>query len=244
MNLAGSSAPLPGSRWKLQPCGTLCGYRMESPWRALSFAQAHFLQSNNWAKASLQLLEKWSVLDWPVWASCRRAHPTYQLYVRETMQYSSTLAWKAAVAKHTLPLCYLALCDAPSSQLRAAFKLNVAWASLLGHRDLLLLRCGFIRLGHIDHRPSRAAILRCIFCDRRYSSIHSHVVCRCSHFETCSRPCMPCDSLSILNVQPGAPLFEQVSLPAVSAPKLASSGPSRLQLRVVGSLGKAHVLTE
>ena len=176
----------------------------------LCFAQAHLLQSNNWAKASLQLLEKWSVLDWPVWASCRRAHPTYQLYVRETVQYSSTLAWKAAVAKHTLPLCYLALCDAPSSQLRAAFKLNMAWASLLGQRDLLLLRCGFIRLGHIDHRPSRAAILRCIFCDRRYSSIHSHVVCRCSHFETCRCPCMPCDSLSILNVQPGAPLFEQV----------------------------------
>ena len=38
------------------------------------FSAAHLLDSANWAKTSLNLLDDWIVLDWPIWSPYRRSY--------------------------------------------------------------------------------------------------------------------------------------------------------------------------
>ena len=158
------------------------------------FAAAHLLDSFNWAKTSLQLLEEWTVLDWPVWSTRKRRHDTYMAYVKDVVFQASLAKWKTQAQRHALPLKYLSLAQEPSTQVHDAFRLQLPWDTLLGHRDLLLLRCGFIMLGHLDCKPSKATVRHCIFCNKRYTSIYSHVVAAASKF----RPRGPAVALKIL----------------------------------------------
>ena len=170
------------------------------------FSAAHLLDSANWAKTSLNLLDDWTVLDWPVWSTCRRSHGKYSAYVKDVVYQVSLARWKTQVAKHVMPLKYLAIAQEPSAQVQDAFRLQLSWGTLVGHRDLLLLRCGFIMLGHVDFKPSRASVRHCIFCNKRYTGIYSHVVGRCEQVP-CRRPCNNLEDLAVL---PGDPRFADI----------------------------------
>ena len=67
----------------------------------------------------------------------------------------------------------------PTNLFRDAFKLGLTWATLVNQHALSKLRCGYIVLGHLEGRRTRAKIQHCIFCDRRYTAILFHAICRC-----------------------------------------------------------------
>ena len=71
------------------------------------------------------------------------------------------------------------------------------------YRDLLLLQCGFIILRYVDFKPSRASVRHCIFCNKRYTGIYSHVVGRCEQVPY-RRSCNILEDLAVL---PGDPRF-------------------------------------
>ena len=141
-----------------------------------------------------------------MWSTCRRSHGKYSAYVKDVVFQVSLARWKTQVAKHVMPLKYLSIAQEPSAQVQDAFRLQLPWGTLVGHRDLLLLRCGFIMLGHVDFKPSRASVRHCIFCNKRYTGIYSHVVGRCEQVP-CRRPCNNLEDLAVL---PGDPRFADI----------------------------------
>ena len=101
---------------------------------------------------------------------------------------------RAKVASHVSPLKYFSL---PPSDIQKTLQLKYTWDTLVGHRDFLLLRCGYIQLGHINFRPSYKASIRwCIFCGKRYSTIYAHVFSNCSALDT-ERALVPFPDLNL-----------------------------------------------
>ena len=79
------------------------------------FSTAHLLDSINWQKP-LNLLDEWTVLDWPVWSTCRRSHGMHSAYVKDVFFQVSLARWKPQLAKHVMPLKYLSVAQEPPAR--------------------------------------------------------------------------------------------------------------------------------
>ncbi|CAE8689424.1 unnamed protein product, partial [Polarella glacialis] len=120
-----------------------------------SFVAAHLSDGNTWAKRSRALLEQWEVQDWPAWLATRSSSTKYCTYVKGALAATCMRDWTPAVQKHVRPIPYLSLTTGPTTMLNDALRLRLAWAVLVGHRELIRLRCGLLRLSHVARKRSR-----------------------------------------------------------------------------------------
>ena len=125
--------------------------------------------------------------------------------------------WKSDVAGHLTPLPYTSISNAPCTHthLAEAMRARVSWKALVAQRCVMQLRCGYIQLGHVNGKPSKALVKWRIFCQRRYSSITTHVVCSCPGFRDAREDCilagLDCTTLSFLTVSPHHLGFEAIT---------------------------------
>ncbi|CAE8613108.1 unnamed protein product [Polarella glacialis] len=144
-----------------------------------SFVAAHLSDGNTWAKRSRSLLEQWEVQDWPAWLATRSSSTKYCTYVKGDLAATCMRDWTPAAQKHVRPLPYLSLTAGPTTMLNDALRLRLAWAVLVGHRELIRLWRGLLRLSHVARKRSQASIQFCIFCQCRFRNVYKHVVRDC-----------------------------------------------------------------
>ena len=119
-------------------------------------------------------------MDWPVWCSSQSRHGCYKMYVKKSLVDACIPEWKSSVARHLLPIPYLSIAVAPHNSVFEARGFKLSWNTLTGHLHLCRLRCGMMRLGHLNGRGSGAKVQQCILCNKRYTAVFSHVITSCS----------------------------------------------------------------
>ena len=127
------------------------------------FRSSHFSAAPNWALLSLKFLSEKQLLDWPIWMS-QSPRGTYKHYLEEAL---------------SRPVCF---------DLKEGLALHLPWDVVLCRRAVLQLRRGYISLGHLNGKKSKAQVQQCIFCGRRYSHVKLHVLCACTCFKDSANP--------------------------------------------------------
>ena len=183
------------------------------------FVQGHLSTADTWAKRSHLLLLRWGVMDWPVWAACKRGHCNYKTYVKETLFQASSVIRSEAYCSHRIPLPYCTLLvnsphSLPHSLCYTAFAARLPWHCLTGHHALSRLRSGMVHLGHLAGKFSQARVRTCISCNKRYTGMYWHVVCNCPTYCTARTACANArlnpSSLQILATTPDHPGFSSI----------------------------------
>ena len=155
------------------------------------FRSSHFSAAPNWALLSLKFLSEKQLLDWPIWMS-QSPRGTYKHYLEEAL---------------SRPVCF---------DLKEGLALHLPWDVLLSQRAVIQLRRGYISLGHLNGKKSKAQVQQCIFCGRRYSHVKLHVLCACTCFKDFRQPCathFPSGlDMSILNIPPSHPGYRPMAL--------------------------------
>ena len=114
----------------------------------------------------------------------------YKRYVRGMLARAQRTRLEAAVAMHRFPIAYGALVSQPCTMLKDALALRTPWKTLIGHRALIMLRCGYVVLGHVGGHQSQAKVQACVFFQRRCSNVVFHVVCSCGCFAALRQECL------------------------------------------------------
>ena len=154
------------------------------------FLSGHQSAASNWCKRSLENLSSQGILDWPLWVLAGKPRECYKRYVRGILARAERTRLEAAVATHRFPIAYGELVSQPCTMLKEALALRSPWKTLIGHRALIMLRCGYVALGHVGGHQSQAKVQACVFCQRRYSNVVFHVVCSCGCFAALRQECL------------------------------------------------------
>ena len=165
------------------------------------FKNAQASCAPSWVTKSAALLRQFGIPDWPGWMTEGMPSGSYKAYVRNLLVVSYIQDWRADVSAHVIPMPYLSVSSEPCSHLTKAFALR-----LVGQRCVMRLRCGYVCLGHVDGKVSKARVTWCIFCNRRYSSMFSHVACACPCLRQLRGECeirsLDCSTLLFLACEP------------------------------------------
>jgi len=145
------------------------------------FLLAHGDVGRTWAQASLDLILKWSLPDWPVWLLSHkgRSLEAYKADIRGRVDARCLAAWVAAAAQHVLPLPYTELRPVMSHDVRGALGSSLGWELLVAQRSLARLRGGFLSLGYVQGRQSWARRRSCVLCGALQSSLTFHILSAC-----------------------------------------------------------------
>ena len=179
-----------------------------------TFVSSHAHMGDAWAKSSLATLHAAGLLDWPVWLSDAPPECTYKTYVHKVLSARTSSVWTSSARNHKIPISYLDLTSVPSADLHLALRMGHSWSTLLGHSDLIRLRCGLLDLGHRDGQRSQAKSLQCIACSKYYTSPTLHLVCNCDYVsgprQQVSDMGVDCSTLLFLCTVPSDAHFPQV----------------------------------
>ena len=105
---------------------------------------------------------------------------------------------------------------APNWALLSLKFLSETLARLLSQRADIQLRRGYVSLGHLSGKKSKAQVQQCIFCGRRYSNVRLHVLCACTCFVNFRQQCTTHFSsgldidMSSLNIPPSHPGYRPI----------------------------------
>ena len=154
------------------------------------FLSGHQSAASNWCKRSLENLSSQGILDWPLWVLAGKPQECYKLYVRGILARAERTRLEAAVAMHRFPIAYGALVSQSCTMLKDALALRTPWKTLIGHRALIMLRCGYVALGHVGWHQSQAKVQACVFFQRQCSNVVFHVVCSCGCFAALRQECL------------------------------------------------------
>ena len=129
------------------------------------FLSGHRSAASSWCKRSLENLSSQGILDWPLWVLTGKPQQCYKRYVREILVRAEQTRLEAAVLTHKFPIAYVEPVSPPCSLdlVKDALAMRTPWKTLLGHRALIMLRCGYVTLGHVDGRQSQAKVQACVF---------------------------------------------------------------------------------
>ena len=103
-------------------------------------------------------------------------------YVCRTLKRHYQLKWKAAVARHSLPVPYGSISPCIREWVQTSFSIQLPWDILLKQRSAVRLRCGLLDLGHASGKRTRARAQTCIFCGELVSQLWLHVFCSCTRW--------------------------------------------------------------
>ncbi|CAE7246984.1 unnamed protein product [Symbiodinium natans] len=180
----------------------------------LTFTRGLTSKAANWPVRSLALLREHHILDWPEWVLSGKAGGSYKSFVKGELLAAAKRTWDESVSSHTSPIPYSQLTSGPCSHLQEALSNYAPWETLLGQRALIMIRCGYVALGHVNQRQAAARIQACVLCGRRYSNVTAHVVCSCERLaelrEVCLRLGADFSSLEILAIPPSHPAYSEV----------------------------------
>ena len=178
---------------------------------------SHTAASVSWAKRSYLMLQAWGILDLLDCFGLGGIECTlsqYKRHVRTTLKGIWRGTWEQLVWKHVNPIPYLDLAVEPSTALRDALRERHAWNVLLAVRHFIQLRCGFLRVGHINNKRSEARVQNCVLCNKRFVAVFHHVVCNCPELSVqraaAERAGANCQSISFLATKPDEPGFGEV----------------------------------
>ena len=170
-----------------------------------------------WAAASLLLLEKWGIPDWPDVAEACVDYGSYSARVLSCLSVRCATHWEASASTHGAQVPYLVFQASPSSVLHAVKALSLPWEVLLCVRSWCRLRAGLVYLRSLHGRRSAARHQQCIFCGRgvRNATVHAIGVCprwcdaRSTFVEAAGLEAASPDALcmALLGCTPGSPAF-------------------------------------
>jgi hypothetical protein len=136
----------------------------------------------SWAHRSAELLDKWSVVDWPAWTGVPRTYDAYKQYVIQTLEAACLPAWRAVVARHRSHIPYPQFDEAPGLVVARLRLEELPTPVALHLRSWLRLRCGLLDLSHIDGRRSAARVQSCIACEGSVRNPMVHCLSLCTYW--------------------------------------------------------------
>eukprot|EP00439_Symbiodinium_sp_Y106_P014098 s1239_g2.t1 len=154
------------------------------------FLSGHRSAASNWCKRSLENLSSQGILDWPLWVLTGKPEECYKRYVRGILVQAEQTRLEAAVLTHKFPIACGELVSPPCTLVKDLLAMRAPWKTLLGHRAIIMLRCGYVTLGHVDGRQSQAKVQACAFCQRHYSNVVFHAVRACHCFDALRQECL------------------------------------------------------
>ena len=136
----------------------------------------------SWSKTSEAILDKYSIMDWPVWRASCGPGADYKCYVDGSLAKSYGIIWRGIVSRHRAHIPYYLFESSPGlavSRLQSA-ALSVETQGSL--RSWCRLRCGLLTLSHLAGRESAARHQTCIFCNECTRNAAVHCLSLCSRW--------------------------------------------------------------
>ena len=126
------------------------------------FRTAGVSGSLNWAVRSLDLLNRWDILDYPSWDGGDCLLLDYMSYASGVLHWKHMSTWRRAAARHCIPVPHEQVLPGISYAIKGALVHNLSWEHMMWQRAHVQLRCGLLELGHLSGRTTHAKNQRCL----------------------------------------------------------------------------------